>query len=94
MKYINGKSVLPKELLNKIQVYVEGEIVYIPKKDEKKKKWGEKSGTREYLAERNMSIYELYESGSKINEISEKFHLSTDSIKKIIYNTNSRKTNE
>ena len=32
LSYINGKNVLPKELLEEIQKYVEGEIIYIPKK--------------------------------------------------------------
>lgn len=88
MKYINGKSILPQKLLDEVQTYIEGEIIYIPRKDDKKKRWGEKSGAREYLKKRNIAIIKLHENGTGTKEISEKFHLSCESIKKIIYNFN------
>ena len=37
MKYKNASHVLPDELLKEIQKYVEGEAIYIPKQEEKKR---------------------------------------------------------
>lgn len=86
LKYINGKNVLPKNLLLQIQKYIEGEILYIPKKDSTKVRWGEKNGTREYLINRNNNIFNKHLDGKNIEEISSVFHLSNESIRKIIYN--------
>lgn len=37
MKYINAAEVLPKELLNEILNYVDGELLYIPTSKKKLK---------------------------------------------------------
>ena len=50
MKYRKAESVLPQELLEQIQQYIQGEYVYIPNKKGMKKAWGEKTGTRHYIA--------------------------------------------
>lgn len=42
MKYTNAKSILPEELLTLIQDYIDGEYLYIPRKQENQKSWGEK----------------------------------------------------
>lgn len=47
--------------------------------------WGEKSGTREYLRKRNMEIRARFRAGSPIDQLTEVFCLSYDSIKKIVY---------
>ena len=41
MKYINAADVLPKELLDEILNYVDGELLYIPISGNKQK-WGRK----------------------------------------------------
>lgn len=55
MKYENGKDIFPEELLKQIQKYVSGKVVYIPSCD-KKREWGESSGYKQYLIERNRDI--------------------------------------
>lgn len=87
MCYKNGKDVLPKELLKELQKYVQGEIIYVPK-SEGRKSWGESNGTREAIRERNLQIYKLYNEGMKIIELSDKFNLSEDSIRKILFKVN------
>ncbi len=87
MCYKNGKDVLPKELLKELQKYVQGEIIYVPKSEERKS-WGESNGTREAIRERNLQIYKLYNEGMKIIELSDKFNLSEDSIRKILFKVN------
>ncbi len=90
MKYKNASHVLPDELLSEIQKYVTGEVIYIPK-PEGKKKWGEGSGARQFYQERNGKIGSDHDKGMTIEALSEKYNLSAESIKRIIYKRN-RKT--
>ena len=50
MNYISAKDVLPMEIIRQIQSYVDGQIIYIPKSESKKK--GRKVDT---LAKRELS---------------------------------------
>lgn len=83
MKYINAADVLPKELLDEILNYVDGELLYIPISGNKQK-WGENSGSREYYKKRNTDIINLYKNGVSIIDIAEKYCLSYDSVRKIV----------
>ncbi|CAM3936954.1 CD3324 family protein [Cohnella lubricantis] len=84
MEYKNGKDVLPPSLLKELQKYVCGEMVYVPKASDNRVPWGEASGTRKLLAERNREICRLYADGWTVAELESKFHLSVVSIRKII----------
>lgn len=84
MKYKNASHVLPDKLLKEIQKYVAGEVIYIPKPEEKKK-WGEGSGARQFYKERNEKIQEDYQKGMTMDELMEKYALSLESIRRIIY---------
>ncbi|NNG02380.1 MAG: hypothetical protein HKM93_23605 [Desulfobacteraceae bacterium] len=84
MPYIRAEECLPLELIGEIQKYIHGTQIYIPKK-QKRSGWGEKNGTREKLDHRNASIRSLKTSGLTIAELADRFHLSTDSIRKIVY---------
>lgn len=90
MCYKNGKDILPKKLLEELQKYIEGENIYIPRKEERKG-WGENNGTRIAIRERNLEIYNLYKKGTKILDIAELYNLSEDSIRKIIFKLNKLK---
>lgn len=85
MKYSKAEHVFPKELLTLIQEYVQGELVYIPKPKERHKKWGENTQSKRLTAERNARIKSAYRDGAGIEELSEQYFLSAESIKKIIY---------
>lgn len=85
MKYVNANFVLPERLLNEIQKYVQGEMVYIPKPESSHKKWGTKSGSRTLLDRRNAAIKESFLKGRTIHELAEEYFLSIDTIKKIVY---------
>jgi Mor family transcriptional regulator len=84
LNYKNGRDVLPPSLLKELQKYINGELVYIPRLDEQRARWGEVSGTRKLLAERNKEICRLHKDGSTIAELELKYHLTTESIRKII----------
>ena len=34
MSYVNAGEILPKDLIREIQKYVDGKVLYIPRKDE------------------------------------------------------------
>ena len=85
MAYINGKEVLPMELLQEVQKYFKGGVIYIPDIDGNRRQWGTKTNTRMMLRARNAEIKAKKKNGSSITELMEEYHLSYDSIKKIVY---------
>ncbi|MCZ8523650.1 MULTISPECIES: CD3324 family protein [Paenibacillus] len=87
MGYKNGKDILPASLLKQLQDYIQGEIIYVPKKEQTRAGWGENNGTRQSIQRRNHEIFRLYENGLSVSELIGQFHLSEDSIRKIIVKT-------
>jgi len=85
VKYVKVEGVLPDNLVREIQKYVQGEYLYIPCQAGNRKKWGEDSGNRAYLQDRNGNIRNKFNNGHKINDLAKEFFLSVNSIKKIIY---------
>lgn len=88
MRYVKAEAVLPDSLVREIQKYIQGEYVYIPSGNTVRKKWGEKSGNRDYIRRRNEIICWKHKSGCTIAALAEEFFLSIDSIKKIVYTKN------
>ncbi len=84
MKYENARDILPKELLEEVQKYVSGRVIYVPGK-EGHKGWGEASGYRNRLEKRNAVIRQMYSAGKTVSELAEEFYLSPETIKKIVY---------
>lgn len=84
MKYAKAQDVLPEEIIKIIQEYIDGKYLYVPRKDENHKSWGEKSGIRHSLKVRNTEIYKKYINGSTINELTQEYYLSEKSIRRII----------
>jgi Mor family transcriptional regulator len=84
VSYVNGKDVLPPGLLEELQGYIQGELLYIPKKTEQRVRWGENSGSRQEIASRNEEIFCSHSSGCSVNELQKRYHLSEESIRKII----------
>ncbi|WP_019850849.1 CD3324 family protein [Desulfitobacterium sp. PCE1] len=84
MSYIKAADVLPKEIIDLIQKYIDGEYVYIPRKESNRKAWGENTKGKEMILFRNMEIYEKYTEGMPVGHLSETYYLSPKSIQKII----------
>ena len=84
MQYENAKDILPASLLEEVQKYAEGKVIYIPKSS-KTKGWGVLSGYREKLNKRNSSICSRFAAGASILELAEEFYLSPETVKKIVY---------
>ncbi|RIU93492.1 CD3324 family protein [Oceanobacillus picturae] len=87
MQYKNGKEVLPPNLLKEMQKYIQGELIYIPKKKSQRAGWGEVNGSREIIAQRNEEIFKMSREGTSLEELEQMYNLSIDSIRKIIYKT-------
>ena len=85
MSYVNAEDVLPKKLVEEIQKYIDGQLIYIPRKNENTLSWGEKNGTKEKLANRNRKIVNGYHSGQTIEELSKVYYLSEKRIQGIIH---------
>lgn len=86
MKYIKAKDVLPENIIEIIQEYIDGECLYIPRKNGNEKSWGEKSGTKNSLEIRDKKIYDEYMEGKDIIELTQIYYLSEQSIRRIIRN--------
>jgi Mor family transcriptional regulator len=84
LNYKKGIDVLPARLIQEIQEYVEGSLVYIPKKSSKAG-WGYVSGARQLIDKRNKKIISLFNQGESIIDLANQFHLGEDTIKKIVY---------
>ncbi|RHW34975.1 hypothetical protein D1B33_13080 [Lysinibacillus yapensis] len=85
MRYMNAHDVLPEELLKEVQKYVQGDLVYIPKPEKQRLQWGLLTGERQRLQERNKRIKQHFLQGTSLRELAEQYHLSIETIKKIVY---------
>ena len=84
MGYIKAEEILPPHIVKLIQQYIDGESIYIPRKERNKKEWGSNTLIRQELRERNSFIFADYQRGGRIRELSAKYYLSEKSIQRII----------
>lgn len=88
MKYKNANSILPEELIENIQQYVQGEYIYIPIKNR-----AEASQPTEYdveLQKRDAHIYTRHLEGISNKTLAEMYCLSESSIRRIVLNQRKR----
>ncbi|MCI9373895.1 MAG: hypothetical protein HFI52_10910 [Lachnospiraceae bacterium] len=85
MKYRNANEILPVMLVEELQKYVQAGYIYIPAKTEQHKSWGELSGCRKELDDRNKKIISDYKQGMSVENLADFYHLSVYAIRKIIY---------
>lgn len=82
MKYTNANLILPEELIEKIQEYVQGEYIYIPIKDK-----GIHTFPTDYkieLKKRDAHIFTKYLEGVSNRRLAQIYNLSESSIRRII----------
>lgn len=82
MKYTNAGRLLPKELIEQIQEYVQGEYLYIPIKDRKIK--NSSTDYKTELEKRDAHIYTKYLEGVSNRCLSKSYNLSESSIRRIV----------
>lgn len=86
MGYIRAEDILPKDVLELVQQYADGQSIYIPRKSECHKSWGAGTETKKELMNRNRRMYEEYQSGTTITQLSERYFLTEKSVQRIIRN--------
>ena len=86
MSYRKAEEILPMEIIELIQRYVDGENIYIPRKNQQRREWGNSTKMRQELKDRNRSIFYDYHQGYSVHELSDKYFLSEKSIWRIIRN--------
>lgn len=84
MRYLKAEDVLPAELLEQIQRYADGVYLYIPRRADHRKCWGNSTRYREELRQRNESIRFLHREGLPAEELAERFHLSVKTIQRVL----------
>ena len=100
MSYTNADRILPRELLDAIQQYADGVYLYIPRKAERKRAWGEATDSRrDWTAfryrsirlpkfakrlARNRELYEKHLGGAPVHKLAEEYYLSAKTIYKIL----------
>jgi DNA-binding NarL/FixJ family response regulator len=84
MAYTNASEVLPAQLLEAIQNHVDGAYLYIPRKEENRRRWGEGNDARTLLRARNAAIRDTYLRGTPVEEIAASHCLSPKTVYKIL----------
>ncbi|WP_275477834.1 CD3324 family protein [Clostridium botulinum] len=85
----NSADMLSEELLELIHNYIDGEYIYIPRKECNRKTWGENTESKRKISIRNSEIYKKYKEGISVKVLSEMYYLSPKSIQRIISNMSS-----
>ncbi len=84
MSYLKANEILPKEILELLQKYVEGQTLYIPKRKENCLGWGEKTKSKAKTYARNCEIITLASKGVSVKELSKRYFLAPKTISRII----------
>lgn len=84
MGYRKAEEILPVEIIELIQQYVDGQNIYIPRKSENRLEWGSGTAIKQELHVRNQQIYSEYLAGAGVAELAEKYYLSVKSIQRIL----------
>ncbi len=84
MGYIRAEEILPIEVIELIQQYVDGENIYIPRRETNRQAWGAGTQIKQELLARNRQIYKDYLAGIKTSELACKYYLSKKSIWRIL----------
>ena len=90
MGYTNAAEVLPKTILETVQKYIDGQCLYIPRRDDRRQAWGERTTTRTDIEARNREIRARHALGVGTRELAELFHLAPKTIAKILRETAGR----
>ena len=84
MGYMKAEEILPIEIIELIQQYVDGENIYIPRKPAHRQTLGTGTQIKQELLMRNQQIYMDYLAGNKTSELACKYYLSKKSIQRIL----------
>lgn len=84
MSYKRAEEVLPREVLELLWQYVDGQTIYVPRRPDAHKAWGDDTGTRRNLMLRNRRMFEEYRAGASVGELAGRYFLTEKSVRRII----------
>ena len=84
MSYLKAEIILPQDLLALVQQYADGQYLYIPKKADNHKSWGDNTDSKNKVNLRDNEIYSRYKEGSSAVSLAAEYYLSLKSIQRIL----------
>ena len=84
MSYIKAEDILPEEVIELIQQYVDGESIYIPRKAGSRLSWGCNTEYKAELNRRNERIRQEHARGASPSGLAQQYHLCEKSIRRIL----------
>ena len=84
MGYKAANDVLPATLLQLVQEYVDGEYLYIPRKEGCQRSWGEATTSRQVIRRRNEEIRRRHQVGVPVRQLADAYYLSPKTVYKIV----------
>lgn len=84
MSYCNASDILPTELIEEIQKYVDGQYLYIPRRQQSRRNWGDNTRTRAEVASRNCQIRREHAEGASCRVLAERYFLAEKTIEAIV----------
>ena len=84
MRYIRAQDVLPADLLNQLQQYVDGAYLYIPRREENRLAWGQRTNSKSETAGRNREIYRRALAGETAAQLAEVYFFTEKTIRRIL----------
>lgn len=85
MKHVDAQTVLPPNLLDAVQAYVQGTYIYIPVRPKKRRPWGAGTAYRRELALRDQLIFTRRLEGVSVPSLARIFHLSEQTVRRIVH---------
>lgn len=84
MRYARARDILPAELLEQLQQYVDGAYLYVPRREENKLTWGERTHSKTETAARNAAIFQEAQAGKEISVLAGEYFLTEKTIRRIL----------
>ena len=84
MRYIRAQDVLPADLLNQLQQYVDGAYLDSPRREENRLAWGQRTNSKSETAGRNREIYRRALAGETAAQLAEAYFLTEKTIRRIL----------
>lgn len=84
MRYARARDLLPPELLEEIQRHTDGVYLYIPRKEENRLGWGDRTHSKQETAARNAAIVRESAAGKTPAELAEIYFLTEKTIRRIL----------
>lgn len=84
MRYCKASDVLPAELIEEIQKYIDGQYLYIPRRQQSRRSWGENTHTRAEVRQRNRQMMQERAEGATIRTLAERYFLAEKTVQAIL----------